>query len=435
MCANLAGGYCTAACELGCTASCVPTPSTGALCMKHCDADAQCRVDEGYVCDAKWHACLLPNLASIVPASCPPRPAAATRDPAFGASERWSGALEAGPFEVDPSAAIADDGSLQVAARASLTRDRRGTLYKVSLGDNAVELARSADHGTTWSEPIAVSEPGDCGDDARDCFQRPIAVAGATILYVLYATPRAGLRVRASRDGGKTFGAPVTALGGTYGNATVGSDGALRVVMISGGELGGFGSAQHAIEYAASTDGGATFSAPSRVSAVDETLPFYFGNPSIAFDAQRKLVYVAYVRGGRDAKWDIVLAVSRDNGATWKRRTIVSDGCSLHMMPNLALDPTTGTLHVAYYDTEALPGRFVHATCPAGAATCKVAGAINSVPFSSLSTVRVDRAAIGDHASLAIDAKRRRLHAYWAQPVDEAGVNVARIFHSVAKLK
>ena len=42
---------------------------------------------------------------------------------------------------------------------------------------------------------------------------------------------------------------------------------------------------------------------------------------------------------------------------------------------------------------------------------------------------------ISRRASLVIDAKQRRLHAYWSQPIEEAGVTVARIFHSVGKLK
>jgi len=172
-----------------------------------------------------------------------------------------------------------------------------------------------------------------------------------------------------------------------------------------------------------------------RVSGFDETLPYFFANPSIAVDTSRKLIYVAYVRGGRDAKWEIVLAISKDAGATWKRQQIASDGCAIHMVPNLALDPTTGTLHIAYYDTEGAPGRFVHASCATGGVKCKVLGAINTVPFASLSTGRHSRTWIGEYQSLLVDAKRRTLHAVWAQVVDEAGAKVSRIFHSSAKLK
>ena len=92
-----------------------------------------------------------------------------------------------------------------------------------------------------------------------------------------------------------------------------------------------------------------------------------------------------------------------------------------------------GNLHVAYYDSEGAP-RFAHATCTPGAAKCTVKGAINSVPFAALSTERHGSKWIGEYESLLIDARHRILHAVWAQPVDEHGAIVARIFHARAKL-
>jgi hypothetical protein len=152
-------------------------------------------------------------------------------------------------------------------------------------------------------------------------------------------------------------------------------------------------------------------------------------------DTTRKLVYVVYVRGGRDAKWEVVLATSRDAGTTWSRQKLAGDGCAIHMVPSVAVDPANGTVHVAYYDSIGVPGRFVHASCGPGGIKCKRAGAINSVPFAALSMVQHSPRAIGEYASLVIDAKRRVLHAVWAQVVDEAGSKVSRVFHSSAKLK
>ena len=163
-------------------------------------------------------------------------------------------------------------------------------------------------------------------------------------------------------------------------------------------------------------------------------LPFYFSNPTLAVDGQRKWVYVAYARGGRDGAWDIVLAASKDGGATWKRTTLVGGGCAIHMVPNLALEAATGTLHVAYYDSEGAPGRFVHATCGPGATKCAVRGAINSVPFTTLSTARQSSKWVGDYEALAVDDKRKLLHAVWAQTVAESGQPITRIFRATAKL-
>lgn len=485
-CAPLAGGYCTSLCELGCAdGACVQTARAGELCMQRCDGDRDCRADEGYVCDAQWKACLLPNLAAIVPRTCPARAGVPAQDTAFAPSAQWSTAALAGAYQLEPSAALTDDGGLVAlyisrgtifdpntlgvsrvdgkgaqtidvpftSERANhfdpwLARDRKGVLHAVWLGFDSqqgrqeIGYASSRDRGVTWTTPVAVHEPGDCPEDTRDCLDKPMVVVGpdpkrlaADIVYVMYAGHDSGLRVRASRDRGATFGATTTATVGVYGNATVSSDGALHVVTINGSPRGAFGSAQHAIEYTQSRDGGVTFRAPVRISGHEEMLPFFFSNPSVVVDSRRKRIYAAYVRGGRDATWEIVLAVSSDNGATWRRQRLAGDGCAIHMVPNLALDPTTGTLHVAYYDTVGSPGRFVHASCAAGGLRCKTHGAINTVPFATLTTVRHSPRWIGEYQSLVVDAKRRVLHAVWSQVIEEAGANVSRIFHSTAKLK
>lgn len=489
-CAPLPGGYCTSSCVDGCSdGACVETARAGELCMKRCETDRDCRADEGYVCDPHWRACLLPNFAAIVPATCSAGTEPA-RDAAFGPSEPWSSNRVAGLYQLEPSAVVTDDGgvtALYITRRPSLAegnalaisrvdgkgnatldvpfsserashfdpwlaRDRRGTLYAVWLGFDSqvgrqeIGLATSTDRGASWSTPIAVHDPADCPEGTRDCIDKPMVVVGpdpaklaADIVYVMYSGADGGLRVRASRDRGKTFGAPVTALAGVYGNAVVGPDGRLHVVTLNGGPLGAFGSAMHAIEYTVSRDGGATFAQPVRASGHEEMLPFFFSNPSIAIDHARKLIYIGYVRGGRDAKWDVVLAISRDGGSTWTRTKVAGDGCAIHMVPHLALDPRTGALHLAYYDSigdsVGGAGRFAHASCAPGGTKCTRHGAINSEPFAALSTVRHSPKWIGEYQSLVFDAKRRVLHAVWSQVIDEAGTKVSRIFHSSAKLK
>jgi hypothetical protein len=142
-----------------------------------------------------------------------------------------------------------------------------------------------------------------------------------------------------------------------------------------------------------------------------------------------------YVRGGRDAVWDLVIAATKDNGKTWKRTRIGDDlpGCAIHMVPALALDPVTGTLHVAWYDNRG-GGRFARATCTPGAAKCTQQGAINDQPFAALTAEHDTPRSLGETAALVVDAKRRVLHAVWAQPVDEQGKVVTRIRHAQAVL-
>jgi hypothetical protein len=490
LCLPAPGGYCGTSCgALGAPCGdggvCTPTLRAGELCLAGCSRDADCRADEGYVCDPRWKACTPPGFTALVPRACPGR---GGRDPSFGPAAALSTPAGPGRYDLEPAAALLPAGgvvALYIAgaplgagnvlglARSGpggqvvgqvldrpftstktnhfdpwLARDRAGALHAVWLGvvgrgaGPEIGHAVSRDDGATWSTPVAVHDPadlpaGDAGDDALD---KPMIAIGpgpggpGERLYVLYAAGEGGLRVRASADGGATFGPTVTALTGIYGHAAVGADGALHVVTINGGPPGGLGSADQQIEYTVSRDGGASFRGAVKVSGRDETLPFFFSNPSLAVDDRRGWLYVAYARGGRDGIWDIVVAASKDHGATWKRTRIGdTPACAIHMVPNLALDPTTGTLHVAWYDTEG-GARFAHASCKVGAAACQVAGAISDAPFAILSTVRHGAAWIGEYQALLVDDKRRLLHAVWAQPIDEGGQPISRIFHATARL-
>src|SRR5579883_808958 len=123
-CLAWTGGYCATACDAdrGCGergTACVPTPRLGAVCARACAADDDCRVDDGYLCDATWHACLLPNTAAIVPRRCPAK-AAATRDPAFAASV----ALPAVPGVPTRAPALAIAGGVVAAVAAGAPDER-----------------------------------------------------------------------------------------------------------------------------------------------------------------------------------------------------------------------------------------------------------------------------------------------------------------------
>ena len=484
LCLPAPGGYCASSCEIACDGACVATARDGELCLKSCARDADCRAAEGYLCDPQWKACIIPNSATIVPKQCPA--ATPARDLAFASSTQLSTSASPGAAQLDPSAVVTPAGGVTVlfgsraplerthaigqsllgsglkildaafgpatgAAGANggepaLARDASGTLFAAWLAGATeaaapqIRLSRSTNAGVTWSVPSVVSSAGDCSGGA-DCLARPIvlfgpdpAAKGKQILYVLYSAS-GGIRVRASRDGGATLSTAVTALEGIAASAAAGTDGRLHLVALAAGPTtGGFGSAKHHLDYAVSATGGRSFTRPKRLSGRDELLPFYFATPSIATDSARKWIYVAYVRGGRDAVWDVVVLGSKNNGTTWKRTRIGdTPGCAIHMIPSLALDPTTGTLHVAWYDSRGT-GRFAHATCASGLTSCTQLGAINDVPFAGLTTGRQTRSWLGERAVLVVDDKRRALHAVWTQPIDEGGVVGSRIFHASAKL-
>lgn len=370
------GGYCAVPSCASCDGACVDTTRFGEVCAASCTKDSECRAGDGYVCDPAWHACIVPNAAVIIPKQC----AGIAHDASF--VEKWT------RDGIEPSAVLANGGVIAAASRP-LARDAKGTIYGTWVSDGQVVLATSTD-GMRWSDPTPIAEG-----------ERPNVVFGGDTLYLMYGSD--GLRVRGSRDGGKTFDEGYVATIGTYGNAVY-AGGALHIVTIRGNALGAFGSAHQVIEY---TKG----DVPVVVSGGDELLPYYFANPSLAVDTRRRAIYIAYVRGGRDAVWELVLATSKDLGVTWKRQVVAGGACSMHMVPTIALDDVTGTVHLAYY--EGNPGNFVHAACTNG--KCKVTGAINAEPFA-LSTARSAPKFVGDRAALLVDSKRRMLHALWTEP-------------------
>ena len=404
-CAALPQGYCLSGCDRCADGQCVDTWQDGARCLARCTTDRDCRTDEGYACDATWHACLLPNTAAIVPHLC----TADRHDDAFGEPDQLTT-----DHAIDPTAAIADDGSL-VALYQADGAVIRGALETIGfapriartpagftavwLSVHGVELSTSAD-GKVWAEPRGVQDPAD-----NLAFEEPNVAPG----YAMYGVAGA-LRLRPL-----AATTAITPMAGARGAIAVGADRRVHVATIDGGPLGGYGSADQRIQYTVSRDGGRTFAKPIQISARDEELPWFAAAPALAVDDRRGWLYIAYVRGGHDARWDIVVVAI--NGKQVKR-AVIGDGCSIHMAPALALDAATGTLHVGYYDSVG----FAHATCAPG--SCTVAGALGTFPVS---TARSGPRALGDRAALVLDDKRRRLHAVWAQP--------GGIYHAVATLQ
>lgn len=145
-----------------------------------------------------------------------------------------------------------------------------------------------------------------------------------------------------------------------------------HVVALDGSALAGYGSADHRLEYTVATRG--AFGKPIAISSRDEELPYFFAAPALAVDDRRNTVWIAYVRGGRDARWDLVVVALQGKLA---RRAVIADGCSLHAMPAIAVD-ATGVLHVVYADA----GGYDHATCAPG--NCTVRGRLVDHPNTLL---------------------------------------------------
>lgn len=481
------GGYCVAFCaqSRACPAGsvCVDSARLGDVCLRACDADADCR--DGYTCDPSWRACVAPGFASPrVPACASPAPPRAR----FGPVHAVTAARPDAGYDWEPSAALLPDGRLAVAytaratgslfARPSLrvatlgpdgvpasdrafttersdhydtwmTADLRGRVHLVWLGHNGDGVDRDSqiglaatDDGSTWSAPRAAHDARDC-PSPDGCLDKPMIAAGplpddpARPLVVLcYAAN--GLRCRRSVDGGASFGRSVLAAPGFYGDVRVDRRGRVHVVVTSGPggftSPGWFGSEQNRVVYARSDDGGVTYRQVSVASAMGERVPMYFSNAQVVRDEARSLTHVVYPAGAGVA-WDIVVATSRDDGLTWTRRRANDDApCATHMTPSAALDPATGGLHLLWLESRDGRGAAVWARCDAGSPACGANERVSDGPFAAFALVRQSPRWLGEYHALVVDEGRRRLHALWTGTVTEGGAPVARIFHAAAGL-
>jgi len=491
LCMPAPGGYCLSfcggiggACEAG--AVCTESPRGGTLCLAGCRSDADCRGEEGYVCDPQWSACALPGMLAPRPPTC--AGAALPGRGAFSRSERLSSSAGPGLYDYEPSIAALPDGGLvalyaggrrmgehnqlavaRIGADGTRTFDQpfatdrenhfdpwlavdhAGTVHAVWMGfdgghaperNMTIGYAMSTDGGATWSTPTAALDiDADCPDAAPGCVDKPmIAIgpapggAGEAVYVTYFSAVTEAMRLIASHDGGKTWSRSVTAHPGAYGDLEVDSAGTVHVVAVEGGPGGELTSATNKVTYAASTDGGKTFSPPVAVSAEGEAIPFFFSNPTLAIQGSAKRIHIAYPTGTPDGAWDVMLATSTDHGKTWSRIKINDDPhCGSHMVPQAVVDPRSGKVHVTWLDGRG-GGRLAYAVCAADGKTCGKNETVSDQPFAAYGYVRHGSTWLGEYYGLVLDPKRRLLHAVWTQPVTENGDAISRIFHAQTKL-
>jgi hypothetical protein len=281
-----------------------------------------------------------------------------------------------------------------------------------------IALSTSAD-GKAWSPARYVHDPRDCPADAVGCFDKPMVAQGPKgEVYVLYETDGAGMRVVRSGDGGATF-SPATTVGELdYGSVTVDRSGVLHVAAGDGGSH---------VYYARSDDQGKSFTVKP-VTDAGEAVPMFFSNPQVLSDPGQGVVYVVYPRGGPDGRWDVILATSKDRGATWTKHKVNDDApCANHATPMATLDGATGEVHVTWIENRTGQGALVHARCAPLGGRCAPNDTVSSTPFASYALVRHSPKWMGEYGALF--AGGRSLTAVWTQPVADANAAPAsRIF-------
>jgi len=238
---------------------------------------------------------------------------------------------------------------------------------------NGLFVRRSLDGGKTWETnhiPIIEhpTEPGIPWEDKpyiiSDTSQGPYA-GNLYVGWTRWTITDSEILLSRSTDGGKTWSKPIEiddhpglprddngALEGFA--ATVGPDSAVYAVW----------SNAEGIALTVSHDGGQTFSRPrliihtAPIMFAVQTLERANGFPQIAMDPKSGRIHVAW-SDYRNGDLDIFCATSTDKGKTWSAPVRVNSD-SVHdgadqFFQWLAVDPTDGAVNVVFYDRRADP--------------------------------------------------------------------------------
>lgn len=231
-----------------------------------------------------------------------------------------------------------------------------------SINGTAMAVAHSTDGGASWTSTYFAPETGSAQFNDKPMITVDTGTLHHNRVYVAWdhatgnsSSTKNGNNVllSSSDDGGQTFTAPVS-VSGTFTGKTGGigadpyvtSDGTVHVAWQD--------YAHGTIADASSTDGGRTFLAPHTILTVGG---FQFG---VAAQSSRgALVYPACgsfgarlfcsYMDGSDAATNVFVASSGDGGVTWTSTAMPAGGDQFNEW--LAVDPSDGSVNVAYYDT------------------------------------------------------------------------------------
>ena len=231
-----------------------------------------------------------------------------------------------------------------------------------AINGTEMAVAHSGDGGATWTATYFNPQTGNSQFNDKPMITVDTGSAHHNRIYVAWdnATGNSSsnkngnnVLLSYSDDGGVTFSTPRSVsgpftgrTGGIGADPYVTADGTVHVAWQD--------YAHGTIDDAASTDGGRTFSAPHVIASVNG---FQF---NVAAQASRgalvypscgsyaTTLYCSYMNGS-DAATDVYVAKSTDGGVTWTSTAVPGGGDQFNQW--LAVDPSNGSVNVAYYDT------------------------------------------------------------------------------------
>jgi hypothetical protein len=289
----------------------------------------------------------------------------------------------------------------------------QGNLVAASRIDSpaySCSLHVSFDGGGRWTQ---TGIPAPSGEEPK-CFAPDAAFSPDGTLYVSYVTLKGranapnNVWITRSTDGGKTLEPPVRAPLGARAfqvrvTADPGSPKRIFLTWLQADELGlyTFSNTGNPIMAIRSDDGGVNWTKPTRVSGASRAR--VVAPTPVAGKAAGEL-NVLYLdlgddaldyggghrgRGGApyDGDWQLVLARSADNGATWKE-SVVDDAVTpterfivfTPPHPSLAVDRDSGTLYAAFQDARGGDADVLLWSLPAGAGDWNGPVRVNDTP-------------------------------------------------------
>lgn len=285
-------------------------------------------------------------------------------------------------------------------------------------GINGTEMAvaHSTDGGASWHATFFNPQTGSGQFNDKPMITVDTGTAHHNRVYVAWdnatgnsSSAKNGNNVLLSYsdDGGATFSSPVSVsgpftgkTGGIGADPYVTADGTLHVAWQD--------YAHGTITDVSSTDGGSTFSARHVIASVNG---FAF---NVAAQASRGALvypscgsygtdlYCSYMNGS-DAATSVYVAKSTDGGVNWSSTPVPAGGDQFNQW--LAVDPSDGSVNVAYYDTGthgAIPTTYTLARSTDGGATYSASAVANAPTDESCCSPSVDLGnQYGDYEGIA----------------------------------
>lgn len=346
----------------------------------------------------------------------------------------------------------------------ALAWDNNGNAYAAymlisqsSISAASIVVAKSSNAGATWA-PLGVVVNNIANPDASDD-KEFLAVDTSNgffshpgRLYVIWDESdfaQNNVERIAFSDDGTTWTIHVFSTpGATVGaDVKVGADGTVYAVWNRVYPRNPLGQATGDDTYfSKSTDGGVTWTAPAKIfsHSLASFQNYYMpaaqnerglnSFPSLDIDrnsgsANYNRLYIAYADSTTFGHIDVYVRSSGDGGSTWTNRLKVNDDSTgvSHFFPWLGVDPTDGSVNVAWYDTrndsvDQERTQIFYARSVNGAASFQPNVNLtdsgpnfnNHVAFSddnSVSNTHLNLNQYGDYLGLA--ANNRQIHAVW----------------------